>query len=183
MSQISKPGSGGGGPIPPTVPEQFVTDDGTAIPAANSLNVRGGESSIDDDNGILTQANPDMGDNLDIILTNRLSGAAVSTNASVEDLITFALAATDACYRFEFAITGRDTATGDGVGYTMFASAKTDGATATVVATPFVDNDEDASLIAAQVSFVASTNSVILQVTGVAAQTITYKAVGSYVVV
>lgn len=183
MSQITKPGSGGGGTIPPEVPEQFVTDDGTAIPAANSLNVNGGTSSIDNTNGIETQANPNGGDNLDIVLTNRLTGSATSTNASVENLITFALGGTDASFRFNFLIAGRDTATNDSVGYTVFASAKTDGATASVVATPFTDNDEDPALLAATVNFVASANNVILQVTGVAGQTIAYKAVGSYVVV
>lgn len=182
MSQISKPGSGGG-PVPPTVPEQFVTDDGTAIPAANSLNVLGGSSSINVDNGIQTQANPNLSDNLDIVLTNRLTGSATSTNASVENIVTFPLGATDACYRFQFLITGRDTATNDSAGYTMFASAKTDGATASVVATPFTDNDEDPALLLATVGLIASANNVILQVTGVAGQTIAYKTVGSYVVV
>lgn len=182
MSQITKPSSGGG-VIPPEVPEQFVTDDGTAIPAANSLNVLGGTSTINNDNGIETQANPDMGDNLDIVLTNRFVGSATSVNASTENIVTFALGATDACFRFEFLIAGRDTATNDSVGYTVFASAKTDGANASVVATPFTDNDEDPALLAATVAFVASANNVILQVTGVAGQTIAYKAVGSYVVV
>lgn len=175
--------SSGGGPLPPTVPQEFVTDDGTAIPAANSLNVNGGSTSDPNDNGIETRANPNLSDNLEILLTNRLTGTATSVNASTEDIVTFTLVATDACYRFEFFITGRDTATGEGVGYTMFASARTDGAAATVVATPFLDNDEDASLITATVGMIASGNDVILQVTGVAGQTITYKTVGSYVAV
>lgn len=171
------------GSLPPTVPTSFVTDDGTAIPAANVLNVNGATSSDDNPNGIETRANPNLSDNLEIVLTNRFTGTATSTNASVEDLVTFTLGATNLVYRFQFDVSGRDTATGDGIGYTLFASARTDGAAATVISTPFLDNDEDASLVTATADFVASGNDVILQVTGVAGQTINYRAVGSYTVV
>lgn len=65
----------------------------------------------------------------------------------------------------------------------MFASARTNGAAATIVETPYTDVDEDASLISANINLIASGNSVILQVTGVLGQTLVYKAVGSYLVV
>ena len=112
---------------------------------------------------------------------NYLVGDATSVNASTEDLITIPMGLTGAVYRFEFQITGRDTITGDGVGYHLFASAKTNGITATVISTPFLDNDEDTSLLSASVDFVASGNNLILQVTGETGQTIIYKAIGQYV--
>lgn len=74
-------------------------------------------------------------------------------------------------------------ATGDGLGYSVDATVKTDGATATLVASPFTDNDEDPSLLDAEITVVASGNSAVLQVTGVTGETIAYKAVGTYVVV
>lgn len=181
MSQIFK--SVAPGNLPPSVPTSFVTDDGAAVPAGNVLNVLGGTSNIDNPNGIETQADPDTGNNLQFVLTNRLTGTGSSANAAVTDLITFPLQGTAGVYRFEFKIAGRDTGTGDGVGYTMFASARTTGTAATVIATPFLDNDEDASLIMGSVDFVASGNDVIVQVTGVTGQTISYSAVGTYVVV
>jgi hypothetical protein len=52
-----------------------------------------------------------------------------------------------------------------------------------MVATPFIDNDEDASLITANIDLIASGNNVILRVSSAAGTTITYKAVGTYVVV
>ena len=52
-----------------------------------------------------------------------------------------------------------------------------------MVATPFIDNDEDAALVTADIDLIASGNNVILRATGVTGLTITYKAVGLYVVV
>jgi hypothetical protein len=180
MSQIIKAVSAG--TLPPTVPTSFVTDDGTAVPAANVLNVLGLASPVDGA-GLQTQASPDLSDNLEIVLTNYLTGTGTSTNASVVNLIALSGGASPASFRFRFDVTGRDTTTGDTIGYTLFASAKTDGANTTSVATPFVDVDEDASLVGATIDMVTSGNSMILQVTGVAGQTIAYKAVGTYVVV
>lgn len=189
MSQIFKAVTAGS--LPPSVPTSFVTDvrnntttsPGTAIPAANILQVLGRSTTQDSVNGIRTDADPNNGNILYTELTNRLTGSVTSINAATQNLITFALGATAAVYRFKFEVAGRDTGTGDGIGYTMFASARTDGVNATIIATPFIDNDEDASLLTATVNFVASVNNVILQVTGVAGETIAYKAVGTYVVV
>ncbi len=168
---------------PPTVPTSFVTDDGTAIPALNILNVNGIDSTENNSNGIITRATPASGNVLQVVLTNRLAGTGTSTNASVLNLSTLTLGSSAGVYRFQFDISGRDTVSGDGIGYTVFASAKTNGVTGTIISTPFIDNDEDASLVAASADFVASGNTVILQVTGVAGRTINYSSVGSYVVV
>ena len=81
---------------------------------------------------------------------------------------------------------GRDTGNGQGVGYSVQATARTTGAAATLIETPFVDSDEDSgapSLNGAFMDFVVSGNNVILRATGVTARTITYSAVGTYVVV
>jgi len=175
-----------GGNLPPVVPTSFVTDDGTAIPAANILLVDALDSIEDNDSGITTKggvAGTGTANEVDIVLTNRVQGTASVTGAVTGDIITFSLAATSAVYRFEFKVAGRDTTSGDGVGYSVFAAVRTDGATATVIETPFYDADEDASLAGALIGVVASGNSIILQSTGVAGQTIAYSTVGYYVVV
>lgn len=159
----------------PQIPTQFVGNVGVAIPIANVLEILG-----DTNVGLSTIAS---GNTVTITFDNILQGTATSVNASVEDLITFTLAASPSAYRFDFQITGRDTSTNDCVGYTMFASAKTDGSVSTIVASPFTDNDEDASLISASLSLVTSGNDIIVRVTGVVGQTINYKGVGTYVVV
>ncbi len=171
------------GSLPPSVPTSFVTDNGTVIPAANVVNVNGGSTTASNDNGIEAIANPNLSNNLEILLTNRLTGTATSTNASVESLVTFALGASVATYRVSFDVAGRDTVSGDGVGYTLWGTVKTNGAAASIISSPFIDNDEDASLLGADITLIASGNNVILTVTGVAGRTINYKAVGQYVVI
>ena len=101
-------------------------------------------------------------------------------------MITFDLGASAASYRFDFMIAGRCTvgaASGDTVSYHVLGGAQTDGASATIVKTPFQDVDEDDALINCNITLIASGNNIILQVTGIAAHTIDYKAVGQYVVV
>lgn len=182
MSQIYKPGTGSG-PIPPTVPTSFVTDvNSPAIPAANILNEVGGATTANNTNGIRTDGSSG-GNTLTIQLTNRVSGTATVVGAVTGNIVTFALGGAAAVYRFNFLVAGRDTATGDGVGYTVDGSVRTNGAAATLIATPFIDADEDASLTTALLTVVVSGNNVILQATGVAGETINYNAVGYYVVV
>ncbi len=188
MSQIIKNNSGGA--PPPAAQTTFMVDydasfgfGGVTTTVANVENVFGGFSAVDNDNGIATRANPDGGQNLFIILTNRVFGVGTTVGATTTTLITVPLGAVPASYRFQVEVVGRDTVSGDCVGYTVFGSVKTDGATGTVVETPYTDVDEDASLVSADINLIASGNNGLLQVTGVAGRTIAYKAVGTYLVV
>ena len=171
----------------PNVATSFTTDTGTAVPALNILNVTALDVTDNNVNGIQTRGGVSTvggaTNDLEVQLTNRLQGTASVAGAVTGDIITFGLGGTAAVYRFEFDVAGIDTATGDGVGYSVDASARTDGATATIIQTPNIDADEDASLTAALIDMVASGNNIILQPTGVAGQTINYSAIGLYVVV
>lgn len=169
------------GPVPPTVATSYVTDvNSPAIPAANVLNVLGNDTTDNDIDGIRTDGS--SGNNtLTVQLTNRFYGTGTSTNGSNADLITFSLGASTAVYRFKFDVTGRETTTGQGVGYTLFSSFKTNGAAATAIQTPFIDADED--IAGAALTMIASGNNVILRATSSGVTTITYATVGSYVVI
>lgn len=189
MSQIYK--SLASGPVPPSVATQYNTQDGNAVPAANILIVSADDTTSNDNDGIRTVGGgngtpPTLANEVRIEFTNRLQGSQTSTNASNADIITFSLGASVAVYRFEFHVTGRSTAgaaVGQGVGYTVFGSARTDGATATVIKTAFQDNDEDVPLEGATMSFISSGNTIILRAVGIGGETIVYNAVGYYVVI
>lgn len=112
---------------------------------------------------------------------NILTGSGTSTNGSTSNLVTFDLGNTGKVYRFYFMVAGRDVSNDDGIGYHILASAKTDGVTADTIATEFIDADEDASLMDAEIDFIVSGNNIIVQATGVAGKTINYMLTGSYI--
>lgn len=167
----------------PSVPTSFVTDSGTATPVANVLNVLGNDTTANNNNGIQTTGSVNT---VTVELTNRLQGSSTSVGAVTSDIITFTLSdSVPTVYRFGLMVTGIDTVTGDGVGYEVLATAKTDGAggaaVATIIASTSIDNDEDTSLVMVDMEFIASGNDVILRATGIAGSTINYSASGTYV--
>lgn len=182
MSQLYKRGSGL--PPPPTVPVEFDTQiNSPAIPALNILITNGGDSTDDYIYGIRTDGSSG-GNTLTHQLTNRVRGTGSAAGAVNVDLITFNLGSSLAVYRFEIHISGICTlgfALGEGVGYTIGGSIKTNGASATVIDVPDIDADEDILLEGAEMSFIASGNNMVVRATGTAGQTISYNAVGTYV--
>ncbi len=89
------------GPSPPIVPTSFTTDvrdndstlsPGTAIPAANNLEILGRDTDQNSSNGIRTDADPQSGKFVYVELTNRAHGSGSTTSApAVTDLITLAI--------------------------------------------------------------------------------------------
>lgn len=175
------------GSLPPDVATTYTSDSGnSATPLAHILLVSADDTITNNNNGLRTIAGTTDGlssNEVQIQITNRLQGVASITGAITGDIITFPLSNTSSVYRFDFLVTGKDVATGDGVGYNVSASARTDGASSAIISIPDIDADEDISLLTAEIDFIASGNNVILRATGVAGQTISYNAVGYYVVI
>lgn len=180
MSQIFKDTSTG--PVPPTVAEQYTTDDGTiAIPAANNLNVFSRETSDNNLQGIQTTADPNGSDNLYVELTNRVSGFISTNDATPTTIITFALGATPAVFVLDGLITGLNNTVASGGAYFFTAGVRTTGAAATLLGpVDFGTEFEEVAMAAADFDIQVSGNNLIVQVTGIAATAIDWLAQFTY---
>lgn len=179
MSQIIKTLTSGG-PIPPDIPTEFDTDiNSPAIPALNILNVIGGDVTTNTDAGIQTDGS--SGSNiLTVELTNRVRGTVTTTDATPTTLAIFSLGGTPAVYTFDIQIACFNLTDVNGDGYAIFATARTDGVTATRCDNPDKVVNEEVS-DAADANFVVSGNNIIIQVTGILGKTHHWKTVATYV--
>lgn len=167
------------GVLPPVVPTSFVTDDGTAIPAANILNVNGLDSTENNVNGILTRANPNLSDNLEIIITNRLQGTISTVGAVTSAMVTF-IPPTIGTYAIECRIAAYNTTATLGAGYSVFGTVRFDGVNSNLCGTLDKIVNEEGAMSSANVTMTVSGASVLINAVGYAAQTINWSAVGLY---
>lgn len=180
MSQIYKSATGS----TPAIPTSFVTQDGTAVPAANILIVNGFDSTENNANGIITKGGvvgTGTANEVDVIITNRLQGTGSTVGAVTTDVVTFPLGATPSTYVVEANFVAFEATTPAGSGYSLFGTIRTTGIAASLVGTPDKINNENTVLIPANADIIASGNNLILRVTGVAGLTVNWSCVGYYV--
>lgn len=178
MSQIFKPLTSSG-PIPPIIPTSFPTDDGTAIPALNVLNVNGLDSIENNNNGIFTRASPNLSNNLQVILSNRISVTATTVGAT-NQLVTVLTPTAATSVTFRVLITAYDTANNQAVGGELLGLARALGGVATVVGTNDAFDEADAALATADWDVVATGANLQASFTGVAGRTLQWRALFDY---
>ncbi len=177
MSQIYK--SLASGPVPPSVATSYVTDDGTAIPVANSLNVLARDTTVNDVDGIRTNADPNGSANLYVELTNRLQGTVTTVGAVTDNVITFTPSVIGT-YSTEFRVAAYNTTSSLGAGYSLFGAIRYDGVNSTICDTFDEIVNEEGAMSGVDIAVTTSGASLLVQVTGYAAQTINWSGVGLY---
>jgi len=171
-----------GGPPPPAVPTDFVTDNGTAVPALNILLVNGKDSTQDNANGIITKGGvvgTGTSNEMDIVLTNRLQGSATSVGAGTADIITF-IPTVVGTYALEYRTSAYNTTSLLGAGYSFFGAIRFDGVNSNICDAFDEINNEEGAMSGVDLAVVVSGASVILRGTGYLAQTINWGSVGLY---
>lgn len=177
MSQIYK--SSASGPVPPFVATSYVTDDGTAIPAANILNVNGIDSTENNNNGILTRANPNLSNNLQVIVSNRLQGIVSTSGAATAAMITFTPTIIGT-YAIEVRVAAYNETSLLGAGYSIFGTARFDGVNSNLCGTPDKIVNEEGAMSSANVTMTVSGANILINGIGYAAQEINWSGVGLY---
>lgn len=181
MSQIIKTLTSGG-PIPPVIPTSFVTQNGTAVPAANILIVNGFDSTENNDNGIIAKGGvvgTGTANEVDLVITNRITGTVTTVGAVTSAIITFPLTVIGT-YAIECRVAGFNTTASLGAGYSVFGTVRFDGVNANLVGTPDKITNEEGAMSAANVTMTISGANVLVNAVGYAAQTINWSAVGLY---
>ena len=161
------------GPVPPTVATSYVTDNGTAVPAANILNVKGL-------NGIVTSAYPNLSNNLYISIQNTQIDTGQTVGLQTIDLSTIPLGAAGT-YFFEVRVAAFDAATPLSGGFSTYTTFRTDGVTAVVIGDTDAIEHVEGALVGTVVLMAGSGNNAIVRVTGVAGHTIDWGCASVYV--
>ncbi len=170
--------SSSSGPVPPSVATSYVTNAGTAVPAANILNVLGDDSTANNDNGISTTGS---GNTVTTVLSNRYT-QTTSTVGAVNSVMTILTALAAGTYVFEMSIAAFAIAGGpSGDGYTIVGAIRSDGVTATLI--PNQQKDSFEENVGANAVLGVSANTATVTVTGVAGITFDWKVTGTYMVV
>jgi hypothetical protein len=167
------------GNLPPAVPTTFVTDSGNAIPVGNELNVLGNDSSADNANGISTTG---AGNTVTVVLSNRITGTAITEDAvTPQTIYSFDLGATPATYIFEIQIIAYNVTSLLSAGYTSTSVIRTTGAAGSEInADPGLIAEEGA-MSGVVVQNQISGNNIEIVVTGLAASTINWEALTTYI--
>ena len=163
-------------PPPPAVPTSFVTDfNSPSVPIANIEKVFGRETTANNLEGIQTDGS--SGSNtLTIQLTNRATGTVTTSDATLTTVITFPLGATPGLYSVIGFVGGFIPASNVGGTYDFIASVRTNGAAGTLIGATYDTTLEDVIMAPSDIFANVSGNDLLIQVQGIAANTIDWVA-------
>ena len=176
--------------LPPSVSEQFDTQNGTGIPINHVLIIDAFDSTENDLDGITTKGGVAAGDppgtglanEVSIYLTNRVSGTTTTSDGAGQNqnFSAFALGTTPGTYLFDTNIVAYNVTSALGATYKVSASYRTDGAVATIIITQTFTEKEEGAMQNVVVGVASVGNNFSISVTGIAGQTINWLAVSTY---
>lgn len=173
-------------PIPPILATRYDTDQNSpAIPAANILNVFGGQETFNNANGVVTDGSSG-GNTLKVLLTNRIVGSGITIGAVTSDIATLALTAPiigsiPGAIVIDAQVVAFEPTTPAAAGYAIFGTVRGTGAATVLVGTPDKIVNEEAALATADANIVVSGNDVVIRVLGVAGLTLHWNVIATYV--
>lgn len=165
------------GNMPPDVPLNFTTDSGSAVPAANNINIFGIDSTDNNDNGISTSGS---GATVNVILTNRVTGGISTIGDTPTTALTFSLGATPGVYYVNGDVVAYNLDDIAGSAFSFSGAYRTTGAAATEIAIESGDEFKEAAMAATDIAVNASGNDIIVTVTGLAAKDINWNVYLTY---
>ncbi len=169
MSQIYKPATASVGPIPPTVIVEVDTQDGNATTANSILILNGVSSSENNDNSIITKggvAGTGTANEVDIVLTNRITGTVSTSTTTQIPIITFSLGATPGTYYVYGNVQAFDANTPAGGGFSFSGAYRTNGTTGVELGKEFHDDFKSVTFLNADINLDITGNNVIVSVIG-----------------
>lgn len=154
----------------PSVPTTFVTDNGNAVAAANTLNVIGAD-------GVTTEGSGNT-------ITVRFAGSAAEGTGQTVDVATadiITVSPTDLkSFTVQAFVTGYDAVNDETVGGELIGGGRKN-TNVTIVGDGDLTKHSDAGLDSANIELIASADSFVIRVTGVNLRTIDWAAVLNYV--
>jgi len=162
--------------------ESLTPDIGGAVfPVANNINVFSSLNNTfnNSNNGIQTVHSSNPGE-LDIILTNRAEAQLTTTDDNPHTILGFSLSLVAGVYNFFGTITAFDITDTAGAAYDLSIGVRSDGGTATLIATSVTSNFAEVAMANATISVNTFGNSFLIQVTGLTGKTIDWDLLLTY---
>lgn len=181
MSQINTRTTAGN--LPPVVATSYLTQNGTAIPLANVLKVYGYDSNIDNDNGIIVNGGvvgTGTQNEVDVVLTNRVTGTVTTTDDTPTTLVTVSLGAVAGTFYSSGNIVAYNTTDLEGAAWSFSGAAVTTGAAGTEIGTDQKDEFKQSTLTTATFDFFITGNNATILITGVPGKTINWNCLFNY---
>lgn len=182
MSQIHVPSANE--PPPPEVPLKFTVDiGGPSVPVANNENIFARDSISNNINGIRTNNDVSGSETIYVELTNRITAVTTTTNAIMQSttIFPFNTNAGPGTYFFDFHTVAYNQTDALSAGYQTQFCVRWNGALGTLVTPYDYVTCEEGTMIGCDITFVSTgVANLTIQITGLAAKTISWQITGTY---